>query len=396
MVMRKAILATSLLAMAGCSASPSGPASLTAAVAVSVGGPSAQQLARGRWLTMPAAPIRLCDPLSVWDGHDLVVVEPGWPHCRAAAATYNPRTNSWAAIAEPPKLWARSRLFGPQPVAAWGDGRLVMVSPVTGVTVAWSPATGRWQQIRTLPSRGAVSASWTGSKFLVITARMIAVNKGTARAFALTGDRWTRLPDLPQPGKGQIVEAVTAADDGAVYALAGINVAHTSPNDMYNSGHVELLRLTPAAWTPVPLSSSAPSSQLALTQVDGAIVAAGSACLGRGGCTEEDGAAALLRPGSHPATIALRPQPGVPYPRDIASGRHAIVVTYPEGLGDTRPGPPPAITTGRWLQGPTATDFRADLGAYWTPYGVVSLGQPSRAAGVESTHIGGWLLRPAR
>ena len=243
---------------------------MTVATAVSVGGPSAAQLAHGRWLKMPTAPIRLCYPLSVWDGHDLVVVEPGWPHCRAAAATYNPRTNSWAAIAAPPKLLARSRLFGPQPVAAWGDGRLVLVSPVTGVTVTWRPATGRWRQIGTLPSRGAVSASWTGSKFLVITAKMIAVNNGTARAFSLTGGRWTRLPDLPQPGKGQIVEAVTAADVGAVYALADINVAHTNPDDMYNSGHVELLRLTPAAWTPVPLPSGAPLSQLALTQVDGA------------------------------------------------------------------------------------------------------------------------------
>src|SRR5260370_15472384 len=185
MVMRKAILAALLLAMAGCSASPSGPASLTAAAAVSVGGPSAQQLAHGRWLKMPSAPIRLCYRLSVWDGHDLVVVEPGWPRCRAAAAAYNPRTNSWAAIATPPKLLARSRLVGPQPVAAWGDGRLVLVSPVTGVAVTWSPATGRWHQIATVPSPGAVSVGWTGSKFLVITAQMIAVNSRTARAFFL-------------------------------------------------------------------------------------------------------------------------------------------------------------------------------------------------------------------
>ncbi len=41
------------------------------------GGPSAEQLAHGKWVSMPAALFRLCDPFSVWDGHSLVVVEPG-------------------------------------------------------------------------------------------------------------------------------------------------------------------------------------------------------------------------------------------------------------------------------------------------------------------------------
>jgi len=31
--------------------------------------------------------------------------------------------------------------------------------------------------------------------------------------------------------------------------LADINVFHNNPNDMYNSGHVELLRLSASAWT---------------------------------------------------------------------------------------------------------------------------------------------------
>ncbi len=351
---------------------------------------------------MPAAPIRLCGPHAVWDGRDLVVVEPGFPLCPPAAATYNPRTNSWTAIAAPP------RLIGQVPVAAWRGGRLVLVSPDTGATVTWSPAAGRWHQIARLPSRGAVAVSWTGRTILVITANMISANKGTAQAFILNAARWTRLPDLPQPGRGRIVQAAIATDDGAVYALADINVAHTNPNDMYNSGSVELLRLTASVWTPVPLSPGAPASQLALTQVDGAIVAAGSACQGIGPCTLEDGAAALLRPGANPSTIPLLPNAGVPYPRDIAAGGHAIVVTYPEGLGAPMlPGAGPALgssaiydtATGRWLKGPTAPESRADLGAvwgaYWTPYGVVSLRQFTGTT-IDSTRAGGWLLRPAR
>jgi hypothetical protein len=275
----------------------------------------------------------------------------------------------------------------------------VLVSPVTGVTVTWRAATDRWHQIATVPSPGAVSLSWTGSKFLVIT-----IGNAASRAFSLSGGRWARLPDLPQPGRGSIVEVATAADDGAVYALADINVPHDNPNDTYNSGSAELLRLTAAAWTRVPLAPGAPRSQLALTQVDGAILAAGSACPGLGGCTLEDGAAALLRPGARDSTIPLLPKEGVLYPRDIAAGGQAAVVTYSEGLGAPLPpgmGPPPGstaiydIATGTWLPGPTAVGARADLGAYWTPYGVVSLGQRTRTT-VDSTHTGGWLLSPQR
>lgn len=273
----------------------------------------------------------------------------------------------------------------------------MLVSPVTGVTVTWSPATGQWHQIATLPSPGAASLGWTGRKFLVIT-----IGKAATRAFALNGGRWARLPDLPRPSKGSIVEVATAADDRAIYALAGINVPHDNPNDTYNSGSAELLRLTATTWTPVPLAPGAPRSQLALAQVDGAILAAGSACPGLGGCTLEGGTAALLRPGARDSTIPLLPKQGVPYPRDIAAGGQVIVVVYSEGLGSPLPpdaGPTPGssaiydIATGTWLPGPTAVGSRADLGAYWTPDGVVSLGQPP--ATVDSTHIGGWLLRPA-
>src|ERR1022692_1549401 len=65
MVARKAILAALLLTTAGCSSASSGSVGPMAAAAVPTGGPSAQQLAHGRWLKMPAAPIRLCNPLGV-------------------------------------------------------------------------------------------------------------------------------------------------------------------------------------------------------------------------------------------------------------------------------------------------------------------------------------------
>jgi hypothetical protein len=403
MVMRKVFLAALLLAVAGCAPRLTGSVGLVKSVPV--GGPSARQLAGGRWTRIPLAPIRLCDALALWDGRDLIVVEHGYPPCRPAAAAYDPRANSWRALAAPPGFIGR----GQGPVAAWGGGRLLLVMPMTGAAVTWSAATGRWQRTAPVPAAGAVSVSWTGSRFLVITLTKITANRGTAGTFALSDGRWARLPSLPQPARGQIVEAATATGNGSVYALTDVSVWHTNPSDTYDSGSVELLRLTDAGWTRVPLSRGAPRSQLTLTQVGGAFVAAGSQCPGIGLCMGgEDGAVALLRPGADAAaTTALRPQHGVPYPRNIAAGGHAIVVTYAEGLGRPIPpedGPLPGscaiydITTRTWLKGPTSPEPRAgpglDWSAYWTPYGVVNLAQALPDSGTL-VHIGGWLLRPA-
>jgi hypothetical protein len=407
---RKAILAATLLMVAGCSSLPAATNSRPlggASVAVTttarpVGGPSAQQLAGGRWLRIPPAPIRLCDSQAVWDGHDLVVIEPAFYACPRGAAAFDPRANSWKKIAAPP------RLVGINPVIAWGGGVLMLVSHRTGAAVTWNPVTGRWHPIAPVPSPGVVSAVWTGSKFLVITAGVISSSNGTALAFTYTGSRWTRLPDLPRPGEGRIVGAVAAAGPDAVYVLATIDVAPTSQggsntDGSNNYGSVELLRLSTASWRPVPLSQGVPQSQLMLTVVNGGILAAGSSCPALALCTLEDGTAALLRLGAHPDTIPLTPAAGVPYPYDIAAGSQAIVVTYQDGLGT--PVPPGAgpvagssaiydIATDKWQPGPTAPGSGSSAGTYWTPDGVVCLGQPARTTLGSIRKIGGWLLRP--
>jgi hypothetical protein len=366
-----------------------------------VTGPSAQQLAHGRWLRIPRAPIGLCDSLAVWDGRALVVIGPAFPPCSSGAAAYDPRTNSWAKIASPPKL------IGLNPLAAWGGGSLMVVSRRTGAAVTWSPATGRWRQIQSVPSPNVVSVAWAGSEFLVITAGLTSSSTGSAHAYAMTDGRWSRLPDLPQPGKGRIIGAVAAAGPDTVYAVAtiaatGASQDGTSPGDPGDSGSVELLRLTTASWRPVALSAAVPSSQISLTTVSGGIVAAGSSCPALAVCTIEDGTAALLRLGARPDAITLTPPAGVPYPYDIAAGGQAIVVTYQNGLGTLEPngaGPVPGSSTiydiaaGRWLPGPTSPGIGGSAGAYWTAYGVVCLGQRTN---VGSTHnFGGWLLQPA-
>ncbi len=300
-----------------------------------------------------------------------------------------------------------SRYFNAAPVGAWGGGRLVLVSARTGITVTWSPGTGHWHQVGTLPSTGAVSLSWTGRTFLAITITATGGNKGTARAFAVTGDRWTPLPDLPQPGKGRIAEAVTAADNGTVYALA--NISATGRDGFPAAGSVKLLRLTASAWAPVPLAPGVPKSELTLTRVDRGMLAAGSPCPSKNACLEDSRVITLLKPGAPLNVIPLPTNPGPSScPGPLAAGGRAIVATCPEGpamptIAKYLPAPGGSqiydTAARRWLKGPTAPYSQADVvrywGAYWTPDGFMSLGRFASAASAAS-YYGGWLLRPAR
>jgi hypothetical protein len=356
------------------------PRSVTGTVRPPVG-LSAGQLAQGRWVAIPAAPFRLCDPVSVWDGQDQVVVEPGvgvngW--CPARAATYDPRSNSWRRISAPPDA------IGHQ-VGAWGGGRLVLVSTRNGKTVSWSAADGRWHQLPRVPNGGIPSVTWTGRGFLVIMSR----GRHT-RAFMLNGSRWDRLPSLPQPSTGSIVETAGAVSHGAVYVLA--DVPYAAPPSLY----VELFRLTSSGWTSVPISAGMPTSHFTLTTVPGGIVAAGSACPGKGRCTLDVNALAILRPGADHDVITLNTPPGVPAPASIAAGGDAVVVTNPHVSGISAQ--PPArkcliydVSTRTWRRGPDIPNSRGGIGTYWTPYGVISLSEFG-----SGSRVGGWLLLPAR
>jgi hypothetical protein len=360
------------------------PAAPVTGIVPLAGGPSAGQLAGGGWVAMPAAPFRLCDPVSVWDGRALVVVEPGvrvngW--CPARAAAYDPGTNTWTAAAAPPGM------IGHQ-VGAWGGGRLVLVTTGNGNSVSWSAADGRWRQLPRVPDGGLPSIVWTGRGFLVIMTR-----GRHARAFLLTGTRWTRLPDLPQPATatGTIVETAAAVSRGAVYVIA--DVGHVAPP----SGYAELLRQTTAGWTRVPMPAGAPSSQFTLTTVAGGMLAAGSACPGKGGCTVDLESLAVLRPGADPDIIALHTRPGVPAPASIAAGAEAVVVTNPRIAAAFTPAGPTRkcliynLAAGTWQRGPDTPSSHGGIGTYWTPYGVISLGQSGTGG-----RVGGWLLQPAR
>jgi hypothetical protein len=192
------------------------------------------------------------------------------------------------------------------------------------------------------------------------------------------------------------------AFDGAVYVFPHVVVEHHTGQNAFYSGYNEALRLTSAGWRQVRIGPGGPPSGLNLATVRGAILATGSSCQWE--CTVETGRAALLRPGSASSVIPLRPEPGVPDSSDFAAGARAIVFTYTQGIGGLPgfPQPPTGtcyiydVATGTWQRGPTAPATPRIAGpAYWTPYGVVTLGETFGGKDPALAHIGGWLLRPA-
>jgi hypothetical protein len=204
----------------------------------------------------------------------------------------------------------------------------------------------------------------------------------------LNGKHWEQLSDLPQPSTGSIVETAAAASGGAVYVLA--DVAQVAPP----AGSVELFRLTASGWTRVPIAAGMPSSHFTLTTIAEGIVAAGSACPGKGRCTLDVNALAILRPGADQDVTTLNTPPGVAAPASIAAGGNTVVVTNPFVSGFSSQQPTRKcliydVSTRTWHRGPDIPNSRGGVGTYWTPYGVISLGQFG-----SGSRGGGWLLLP--
>jgi hypothetical protein len=49
------------------------------------------------------------------------------------------------------------------------------------------------------------------------------------------------------------------------------------------------------------------------------------------------------------------------------------------------------LAAGTWHRGQDIPDSHGGIGSYWTPYGVISLGQFG-----SGSRVGGWLLQPSR
>ncbi|HLB20174.1 MAG TPA: hypothetical protein VK613_13715 [Gaiellaceae bacterium] len=112
-------------------------------------------VAKNTWRALPRAPLAGSQhPLSVWTGRRMIVIS------GARAASYEPATNSWKRVAQPPAARGNA-------TAVW-DGREVLVFGGTRIGFAYSPRNDSWHALPLVPAgRVGDVAVWTGRLLLM-------------------------------------------------------------------------------------------------------------------------------------------------------------------------------------------------------------------------------------
>jgi hypothetical protein len=141
----------------------------------------AYSAAKSTWRALPRAPLAGSQhPLSVWTGRRMIVIS------GARAASYDPATNSWKRIAQPPAARGNG-------TAVW-DGRDLLVVGGTRNGFAYSPRTDSWRALPLVPAgRVGDVAVWTGKLLLLWGG-----NRGGA-AYDPSSNRWSIFSSGPLP-----------------------------------------------------------------------------------------------------------------------------------------------------------------------------------------------------
>lgn len=183
----------------------------------------AVDLATGAVRPIPVAPI---DPRSAatgaWTGTELIVccgfgTADGGPGDTRSAAAWNPMTNEWRALADPPAALARSFAS-----AVWTGDRMVVVAQ-GAAAAAYDPLTDRWSEMAApLLAGRQPQAWWTGEQVVVwdpsYTDSTAAPDRGWV--WAPGDDDWTRLPDLPEGFRTQLGGSVWNGTQLVVWGAA--------------------------------------------------------------------------------------------------------------------------------------------------------------------------------
>ena len=183
-----------------------GPATVPAATApvptAAPAPPTTVATAPARWALLAADPRgAVLAPTVTWTGTDAIVVGgrdvDGAPVPTAMA--YAPATDTWRAIADPPPL-------GDEPVAVWTGGEVVVVD--AGTTHAYDPDADQWRSAAAPPAAVAASAPsvWTGSELLVWTPG------GGPAAYDPAADAWHPLPVPPIESRHDAVSVWTGTE----------------------------------------------------------------------------------------------------------------------------------------------------------------------------------------
>jgi hypothetical protein len=141
----------------------------------------AYSAARSTWRALPRAPLAGSQhPLSVWTGRRMIVIS------GARAASYEPATNSWKRIAQPPAARGNG-------TAVW-DGREMLVFGGTRSGFAYSPRSDSWRALPLVPAgRVGGVVVWTGKRLLLWGGK-----RGGA-AYDPSSNRWSVFSSGPIP-----------------------------------------------------------------------------------------------------------------------------------------------------------------------------------------------------
>lgn len=364
-------------------------------------GPTAQQIADGKWLNVAAPPIPICGPSEqVWDGSELLVVDVGT--CRGAAA-YNPKTNTWRLLNLPPSTVSSD--FDPAwsgPIdAVWSGHSLIVLSRLSGAVASLAPDTGTWQALPSLPKGSSYSPV-----LAVDDGQVFAIAAGgpeNADVRVLDGERWQTAPRLAiRPPSHhyahlEIDGAAAGVVGGQLYAVVAVSWATHDGS----TATTELLRLDSDGWHELRRPSNGfPLTPYSLQGFGSQLVVVGYGCPIDGSCPLGVGTEAVtLRPGSRRARFVNDPNQRI-YPsfQPVFTGR--TVVEYYVSHGENRSNARHTdsveiydVGSRRWIAGPgTPAKINDVLSETWTPYGLVVLGQPLEKCVCS---LGGLILKPA-
>lgn len=174
--------------------------------------------AHDTWTKVPTSPFASGDAVGAWTGREAIVVS--GDRDNVVAAAYDPETNSWRTLAEPPldnaasatnhALWTGAELVVVGVAGGEGDG--VSVNQVA----IYDPGTDAWRK-GSLPSAPLPifgDAVWTGSEVAVVghvNGSGKSVGNNSFQVYDPAADRWREIPWALDGVRSNVVVAWTGS-----------------------------------------------------------------------------------------------------------------------------------------------------------------------------------------
>jgi N-acetylneuraminic acid mutarotase len=243
----------------------------------------------GVWALLPAAPIDgYYDATGVWTDSELIVAARppiAKEHlCVTTAAAYDPATNTWRKLPDPPSTAGGEIGHDPNPLGCFegGDRAVWTGSEVIlwGITnEAYDPATNTWRPLpptNDVPMGGSSGVVWTGTQMMGFGGGCCGDAQGAIGVYTPAADSWTSIPSGPLSGRLSAAVAWT----GTEMVVAG---GGPPPAD-YSDWYADAAAYHPATrtWRKLPPMPEARSGATATWDGTEILVVGGSTKLSRG------------------------------------------------------------------------------------------------------------------